>query len=499
MDVQTSVIGIDTLVGTTVSQTLIDSEIPLPEGRVAASVLCAGTQLGACEAEAQQGVVRASGSLTLLLLCQSPSGEAFGFSAASTYVHSMELSGTTEGMAAAVSAQVLECNCSAEAGKLHLTAILELTAQVAAPVTEPFVTGVTGVTGLETREEVVRTSRETLLTAHSIRIREEVSAPTAAQVLLYHGSAQVRELVYNGSAVTVDGSLYVTALTASEEGQLTQLTQIIPFTDVFDAPYASIAWATATVEQVSAIAADMSFGVADIEAVVQIQIFGLETSDSRVLLDAYDEAASFSCAQTSLEQLLCTGAEQKRFAFREGVQIPAGQPEAYRTVYAAAAPAVTGTFDSDGRLGIDAMVFVTALYQCDGGQLHSFVYDLPLQLVLDAAYTTDARVSLQALSTQLTGSGRTPELLLTVEAQATLYTRRTLTIATSVGAGGEVPTSRGIVIYCTGAGETLWEIGKRFCVTLSRMCEWNTELTALAAERPAEAVLAEGTRLVLLR
>lgn len=496
MDVQTSVIGIETLVGTAVSQTLIDSEIPLPEGRVAASVLCAGTQLGACSAEAQQDAVRAGGSLSLLLLCQSPSGEAFGFSAASTFVHTMDLPGTAEGMSATVQAQVLECQCSVEAGKLHLTAILELSAQVAAPVAEPFVTGLTGVEGLEVRQETVRTCRAALLATHSIRIREEVSAPTAAQVLLYHGAAQVRELVYNGSAATVDGSLYVTALTASEEGELTQLTQIIPFTDVFDAPYAPVAWAVATVEQISAVAADMSFGVADIEAVVQIRVFGLERGESQVMLDAYDEGASFTCVQRALEQLLCKGAEQKRFAFREGVQIPAHLPEAYRTVYVTATPAVTGTFESDGHLGVDAMVFVTALYQCDGGQLHSFPYDLPLQLVLDAPYTPDARIEVQALSAQLTGSGRTPELLLTLEAQAVLYGRQPLLLAAAVEAGGETPVPRGIVIYCTGAGETLWEVGKRFRVALPRLREWNAALPEGGAP---EAALEEGTRLVLLR
>lgn len=138
MDVQTSVIGIDTLVGTAVSQALIDSEIPMPEGRVAASVLCAGTQVGACTAETLQDAVRVSGNLTLLLLCESPSGEAFGFSAASTFVHNIELAGAVEGMAASAGAQVMECRCETEAGKLHLTAILELSAQVTAPVTEPF-------------------------------------------------------------------------------------------------------------------------------------------------------------------------------------------------------------------------------------------------------------------------------------------------------------------------------------------------------------------------
>lgn len=239
----------------------------------------------------------------------------------------------------------------------------------------------------------------------------------------------------------------------------------------------------------------MSFGVADVEAVVEIRIYALEQSESRVLCDAYDEGATFTCTQRRLEQLLCTGAEQKRFAFREGVQIPAHLPEAYRTVYVTATPAVTGTFEQDGRLGVDVMVFVTALYRCDGGQLHSFPYDLPLQLSMDAPYTPDARIEVQVLSAQLTGSGRTPELLLTLEARAILCTRQPLCLAAGVEPGGETAAPRGIVIYCTGADETLWEVGKRFRVTLPRLREWNT---AVPEGQAPDTTLEEGTRLVLL-
>lgn len=499
MDVQTSVIGIDTLVGTAVSQALIDSEIPLPDGRVAAAVLSAGAQLGACQAEAQQDEVRASGSLTLQLLCQSPSGEAFGFSASSTFVHSMELAGAAEGMAASAGAQVLECSCTVDGAKLHLSAVLELSASVVAPVADPFVTGITGIAGLESRLQTIQTRRSALLATHSVRIREEISAPTAAQVLLYHGTAQVRELVYNGTALTVEGSLYATVLTASDEGQLTQQTQIIPFTEVFDAPYAETAWTVATVEQVSAVAADMSFGVADVEALVQLRVYGLETAEQQVLSDAYDESAAFHCVQSSFEQLLCSGAEQKRFPFREGVQIPSHLPDAYRMIYASAIAAMTGAFETgDGRLGIDAMVFATVLYQCDGGQLHSFPYDLPLQLVLDAPYTPDARVDLQVLSAQLTGSGRTPELLLTLEAQAVLYGRQSLCAVTAVQPDDakEQAAARGIIIYCAGAGETLWDVGKRFRITLGALAGWNADLP----ETPDPSMpLQEGAHLVLLR
>lgn len=495
MDVQTSVMGIDTLVGAAVSQTLIDSDIPLPEGRVAARVLCAGTQLGACEAQAQQDAVRASGSLTLLLLCESPSGEAFGFSAATTYVHSVELPGAAEGMAASAQAQVLECTCTAEAGRLHLSAILELSAQACAPESEPFVTGVSGVDALEVRETPVSSARAVPLGAASVRVREEAAAPAAQRVLLCHGAAQVREVIVEGGAATVEGSLYATLLTASEEGDLTQLIQIIPFTAVLDIPAgAAGAWAEAAVEQISAVAADMSFGVVDVEALVRVQVYDLARGEGRALLDAYDARGGIVCEQRTVEQLLCGGAEHKRFVFREGVQIPAELPEACRVIYAAATPAVTGMSAREGRLCVDAMVFVHALYQCDGGQLHAFPYDLPLQLELDAAYTPQARVTLQTLSAQLTGGGRTPELMLTLEARATLYERRPLTAAVRVEPAGTPRAPVGIVIYCAGAGETLWEVGKRFSVPLMRLREWNA---ALGDGAGADTVLEEGMRLVL--
>ena len=52
----------------------------------------------------------------------------------------------------------------------------------------------------------------------------------------------------------------------------------------------------------------------------------------------------------------------------------------------------------------------------------------------------------------------------------------------------------GIVIYCAGAGETLWEVGKRFSVPLMRLREWNA---ALGDGAGADTVLEEGMRLVL--
>ena len=45
MDIQTSIPGLDLWIGNTTAQTVLDSEIPLPEGRIAVSVLSVFAEL----------------------------------------------------------------------------------------------------------------------------------------------------------------------------------------------------------------------------------------------------------------------------------------------------------------------------------------------------------------------------------------------------------------------------------------------------------------------
>lgn len=490
MEIQTSIPGLDTLIGSTVAQRLIDSEIPLPEGRFAASVLSVSAQLQVEESACGEQSVHTSGRLSLQLLCQSDSGDPFGFSSSSGFTHEIAMEGVQEGMQAMVTGQLLECRCVAENGRLRLNAVLELAARVTAALTTPLVTGIAGGAGLETRMAQIEKRRRVLLGEHTLRVREEIAAPNVSRIFLYSGAAQMRELSYSGNSVSADGGLYVSVLTGASDGQLSYLTQILSFTDVFEAAYAPDAWATATVEQLSVTAADESFGVADVEALIHMRLYGVECGETMILTDAYDENAAFTCVQTELTGLKCLGAAQKRFSLRESVQIPSHLPEAYRPIWATAIPAATGVCEQDGKLCADAMLFVSVLYQCDGGMLHSFTEDIPVQMVFDCDFVPDAVVTLNCLSVQASGSGRTPELQFTIEGCAERYAAYPVRATAEVVAGGEKPPYQGVIVYCADAGDTLWSIGKRFLVPLSRLSEWNGPLTE---------PLAEGQQILVIR
>ena len=208
------------------------------------------------------------------------------------------------------------------------------------------------------------------------------------------------------------------------------------------------------------------------------------------MLDAYDKSAAFTCEQTALTVKRSLGAAQQRFSLRESVQIPPHLPEAYRPILAAAIPAVTGTFERDGRLGVDAMLFVTVLYQCDGGMLHSFTEDIPVQMLFDCETAEEVRVTLDVLSVHAAGGGRMPELQFTVMATAERYAEERILATSGVTPGGTEPAYQGVIVYCADAGDTLFSIGKRFLVPVQRILEWNGEL---------KEPLAEGKTVLLLR
>lgn len=477
MDIQTSIPGLDLLIGTTAAQTLIDSEIPLPEGRTADEVLSVTAQLLVEEADCRKDTVAVGGRLSLQLLCRAAGGEPFGFSAVSGFSHAVTLEGAKEGMRAIADGQLLECRCTAERGQLRLTAVLEVRVRVTARDDTPLITALTGGADVETRMGRIERRSRILCREYEEHLREEIAAPNVARVLLANAAAQVRDLSSSGDSVTVEGALYVTVLASASDGQLSLLTQILPFTSVFDAEMPQSAWANAEVSELHVSAADESFGVADVEARLTIRLYGVDGAELQVLTDAYDAAGSFTCVQSRQDALLCLGAEKKRFLLREGIRIPTHLPEAYRPIMATAIPAVTGIYDSDGKLGVDAMLFVSLLYQCDGGRLHSFTEDIPVQMVLDCAYVPDADASVQVLAVQAAGSGRTPELQFTVEVTAECYETARIRAATELTAGCEQPPWQGILIYCADAGDTLWSIGKRFLVPLSRLSAWNGPLT----------------------
>lgn len=490
MDIQTGLLGLYTLKKRLVSQSLLESELPLPDGRdVTDTLLCTAT-VAVTETEAAGGRVRVAGRVELQLVCRAMSGDTYAFQAASSFTHTIECEAAEEGMAVEARAQVLECAAKPDGLRLRLSAILEIVAAVTAPVTTPFITDIAG-SAIEIRRASVCAKRHTVCGETTVRVREELPAENIVRILLESGAAEVSAMRYAGSATCeVEGTLHLSALAEDEAGAFNALSFAVPFTSALDAPYAAQSWATVEVEQMALRAADLSFGVADIDATLRVRVFGVEEQEYDVVLDAYDAANSICCERTRVDRLICEGAARQVFAGQEKVLIPKDQPEAACAVYASCMPVVTGLCDHGGQLAADVMLLTSVLYRCEEGMLHGFTEDIPVQIVFDTPYVPGAEVSVCMLCCAISGSGRTLKLSYTLSGTAVLFSAEPAVFASEITGGGEPCPHAGVLVYLADAGETLWDIGKRFSVPVSTLSAWNAGLSE---------PLAEGQAIVLIK
>lgn len=226
------------------AQQLIDSRVPLPEGKTAVTVLSSACAIRVTEAVCAGALVKTAGELTLTLLIVGEDGEPYSFSALSAFTHRMELDAVTDDMEPEVSAQLLECECVPEDGGVRLTAVAELEAAVFLREETQAVRAIRSP-GVETRETLLTLSRRTVLARGQLRMREEINAPSAVRVLSAQGAACVDSVSITGAGASLEGQLHVTLLTENEHGQLATLNAILPFRDALETQcLASGAWGT---------------------------------------------------------------------------------------------------------------------------------------------------------------------------------------------------------------------------------------------------------------
>lgn len=489
MDVEINGIAMETLEDRALVQAGVESRVPLPEGVEIKQLLLSAPELVFGEAVCGQGEVSVEGELTVHFLLEDMSGEAVGFTARSTFRQSAQVPGARPGCVPRVQGQILECRCRPEGEGIQVALILELDILVCNREPRRLVTNLSGP-GVETKFSPLSLRQRCVLGETNLRIRDELPAQNAARVLLARGAARVHSVQFAGATANVEGELWVTAITADETGELQTVTGQIPFRDAFTAAPGDQPLCRAFVRSITATAADEAFGVLDIEAVIGMELCGQESSQHRILADAYDREASFHLEPCSLEKLDCRGLTQAQVRISEQVAVPRHLPEARRPLHLSVLPCVTGVTEREGRQVAEVMLLVTAVYRCEGGFLHSFTEDVPVFLPLELPQGDLVLPRVRVLSAALGGSGRLLEMNLSFLVQGESYETRAFSGVAEVVSGGQAPKERGILIYCTDRGETLWDVGKRFCLPPEEILRWNDGM-------PED--LPEGSPLVLLR
>lgn len=477
MEIERGLLGIRSLFGTAENQSLLSSTIPLPEGRDVSEVLLAEGCVDSAETACDTDAVTVTGIFRLHVILRSVAGEVYGFTAESNVRQEAPLDGVTPAMKAVASVQVPECRAEPDGTKLKLSAVIETAALVLAPVETPFVTDILNAPNIEKCRKTISVDRRVQLAGTSVRAREELDALDTARILLYRGAVQTDAVTRTGASMALaSGTVTVTAIVETTGGDIAERIYPLPFRAELELPFAEDTSVSAGIESLNLSAQDIGFGILDAEASVRLTFYGREQTSVTALSDAYATDGAVTAVGERVMRAVYCGTEQRTVCVRENVSVPKHLPDASRAVAAAVMPVVTGTGAENGKLRVDAMLLTAILYRTGDGRLIGFTEDVPTVFELPASHGENAVVSLTALSAETGGTGRTLTLDCCLFASAVLYDGVETALVSDVLSGGGTCPHHGILIYCAEAGETVWDIGKRFSLPAQRVTAFNPTL-----------------------
>ena len=474
MEVEKVSFNVDTLYARLEEQVPIESAIPLPQGRSAGSVLSVTPQLMIREARVNEAGSRLSGQLQLHLVCETGERVLFCFDAAADFSHFVGAAGATEAMQPRIFAQLLKCACHREDDGLRLSAVLDLKIWLLQPREIGAVSAIRGAVGLESREETILTRRRSLLGAKAIQVRDELGVEAGTNVLEAKGTVRILSARPAAEGMALEGELFASLILLGPDGRLQEKALRTPFSDTvkLEAPSADGANLTAELTGLSArVDGEALFLSGD----VSVSVYGAAESRIRILSDAYDEGGTFQCHREETAGLVYLSPVVREETVEGPLPVPSHMPEVQQVLYSRALPALVRLEPMGSETLLEGVALVTTVYRCDSGLLHSFTGEVPFSLTLPGQGGLVLPLGAAAFST-VTGRGRLlqgrVELLLLAER----YDEKPMGYTDDLLPGAGIQKGRGILIYAPDAGETLFDLGKRFGIPQRRLTELNGEL-----------------------
>ncbi|MBQ3108353.1 MAG: LysM peptidoglycan-binding domain-containing protein [Clostridia bacterium] len=490
MELLTNDLIINHLAGSTASQALIEGELPLPEGHRAAAILDQSGELTITGVEVIRDKLLLDGTLTAELICTEADGTPFAFRSGTAFHHKVELPGADAGMEGKVLPVLQSLACTPEQDAVRLSAVVDLTCRAESRAPIRTLSGIRDVPDLLMKSEKVGFSRKTQLAESLLRVREEFAASSVREIVSVRSAAAVSALSPASGGVLTEGTLFLSALCRDQDGELFQSSHQFPFSETVSLDAAGVPTeASAEVIACSLRPMGEGSGIFAAEAELKLSFFGYEAAECNVVLDAYAPSTPMECIRKPLTVLSQLSGIKKRISLSESVAVPEGWPAIKRCVYANAHPVITGSTSEDEKLLLDGLIITRLVYQCTDGRLHAFSEDVPF--LLNAEFpegASDGDHTVRCLNVSASGEGTAAEVSYTLLLESVPLGYREILPVTGTAPADAPPPLRGIVLYFAGAGETLWDVAKRFSTTPDALRATNPELSE---------ELHEGERLLL--
>ena len=469
--------------------------IPVPAGRQISEVLDYSAEVLIDSCKADENRIESAGRIKASVLCSDAQGELFCFDSESDFTQCIEAENVQPGMNAAAKAAVKTFSVqkvSADTLSFSLTA--DINCRVTSGSSLKLLKGIQGMDDMEMKTKALKATRRVEIGSGLVRICEELTGEGADYVLEHSAKISVRDTAIENGNACVSGTINLDLLVQTADGELMQISRNIPFREniALNAEADEI-YAAAELKDTNIRALGTEFSLIAFDADVLFKIYGIKSSELNIPLDAYSPSLNFNCLMENLRIADALGGNCMQQSLRENISVPEGMANIFSSVFSAARPVITSVSFSNGEMNAEGLLMTRLIYKSGDGRIHSFIEEVPFEISMSAPEKAEYANLDVSVSAGVTGGGGTAaQISYSIDARAEFFGETQLNAVAGIAECEPEAVPAGIIVYNIRAGESVFDIGKKFRIPLKKVRSLNKN-----ADINADDSFKEGDKILL--
>lgn len=475
-------IEVEALIGAQYSQVLIRAEALVPgAGREAIEPLMAEANVSVSGTDVQTDRVVLDGTVYCQAVYrQGEEATLRALTAQATLSQVADISGAVPGMTSRVLAQVEHVEAKYENGHMVFLVSCGLQVQVLQLNQTQVIDSISGVDGLQTTYSDVCSFKLAADTDADVLVKGEIALPVvldARTSLMDWGAAAIESAEPDLGGLRVKGRIMVESLISS--GVVGRPAALVKYPMEFDRLVELPEWllkdafAAVSIKHIQS-QVEQSEGGEDaklkVDAEIRIVVQANAQDCVSALEDVYTtEGSALEVTRGTID--LCSAIDRVQFSesVRGTVLLGENAPGVGTVVAVRVRPEVGEKTNENGKGHLEGLLEATILYMPGGSDLPASTQaELPFSIDVPAELTEDSWISLEVVSAEanaLMSDRLEMKTLLNVCCET--RRREQATVVQDAASGQPIQRRSGIVILWPGEGETAWEIGKRYALSVA--------------------------------
>lgn len=484
LETKTQVIEVEALIGAQYSQMLVRAEALVPgAGRSAIEPLMteANVSLSGMDVQTDRLVLDGT-AYCQAVYRQGEESTLRALTAQATLSQVIDIPGAAAGMLSRALAQVEHVEAKYENGHMVFLVTCGIQAQVLELKQAELIDMISGVDGLETAYADVCSFKLAADTDADVLVKGEIALPVALDArtsLMDWGAASIDSAEPDLGGLRVKGRVLVeTLISSGVAGRPAALIKYpLEFDRLIELPdwLVKDAFASVGIRRIQS-QVEQSEGDEDAALTVSVELRIAVQANAEdcasALTDVYTTEGS-ALEVTRAELSLCSGIDRAQFteSVRGTVLLGENAPGVGTVVAVRVRPEIGQRQSEDGRGRIAGLLEATVLYMPGGSDLPASAQaEMPFEIEVPAPIDDDSWISVEVVSAEanaLMSDRLEMKTLLNVCCETRRRSR--IAVVQSVEEGAPIRKRPGFVLLWPCAGETSWEIGKRYGLPVAKV------------------------------